>query len=506
MTTIRPATPADLDGVVSVFRACWTRSYTSFATREELARLDDAASVELWRGALSRPGTTLVAERDGRVIGLTRATRGSDVAQVHSLYVHPDAQGGGVGGRLLAQVTGDAPRAQLWVFTANRQGRAFYAKHGWRPDGVTRVQERFGMAETRLVREPPVSLAQVAARLTSDEVTVCDSEAPPYGAVVGTGRAGIAAAGARNLAGDPVTVSTWFDLASVTKLVTTVALIQLVSAGQVDLGAAAGSYWPPAGDLVVSDLLSHSSGLPAWQPLYAALGPGRQDRDAALRLAVSLPRDEPGRYCYSDLGFMVLGEVVAAVAGRPLPAALRSLVFDPLGVDLRFAADLEGAEAAASSRGDEVERRMVATGEPYPIRFPASFDRWRTYELVAEANDGNCYHGLGGVSGHAGLFGTVAALLGLGGELAAPTVLDAATVEAFTQEGPHPGQALGFRVRCLDDGRRLVYHPGFTGCALGFVPGEQAYAVATNRLLAQGSPIPTDRLLAVLVALGQEAA
>lgn len=521
MTTIRPATPADLDPIVRVFRACWTRSYAAFAAPEDLARLDEAASVELWRGALGRPGTTLVALQDGEVAGLTRFDQRDDVVQVHSLYVHPDAQGGGLGGRLLDAALGDAPRGQLWVFSANRQGRGFYAKHGWRPDGSTRTQPQFGMPETRLVREPYPTLADVARRLTGADMVLEAGEAPPVGAVVGVTGQGVVAVGSRNRAGDPMTAETWFDLASVTKLVTTVAMVQLVSCGRVDLDAAAGGYWAPAGDLVVRDLLGHRAGLLPWQPLYA--GRSSLDRDETLRLALALPRDPAGTYRYSDLGFVVLGEVVAAVVGQSLPEAVRTLVCDPLGVDLRYGADL-GADAtvAAGSRGDEVERTMVATGEPYPVLGDPSFAGWRSYEVAGEANDGNCFHALGGVSGHAGLFATVPALLRLGEHVASPTVLDAATVSEFCLEGPHSGQALGFRTRTLDSALptgelsshllrnsrhrsedRLLYHPGFTGCALAFVPGGAAYAVGTNRLLAEGKPVPADRLLATVVALTQ---
>ena len=503
MDLVRPAAPDDLDGIVEVFWACWTRSYAAFARSDELARLDLAAAATLWRTALERPGTTLVAERDGVVVGLARSEHGPDLTQVHSLYVHPDAQGGGLGGRLLDAAVDGAPRARLWVFSANRQARSFYARHGWVPDGVTRVQPQFGLPETRLVREPPGTLQQVAARLTGPEVCLA-GETPPAGAVVGVTGRGLAAAGTRDLAGRPVTIGTWFDLASVTKLVTTVAVLVLVSRGLVDPDAPAGRYWPPAGDVRVRDLLLHRSGLLPWQPLYAGLAGSPGNREAALALALALPRETPGTQRYSDLGFMVLGECVAAVAGQSLPRAISSLVCEPLGIDLRYAADLDpDAPVASSSIGDRVEEHMVATGEPYPVLLDVTFTRWRAGEVRGAANDGNCCHALEGVSGHAGLFGRVADLLRLGAELACPRVLDAATVASFTDDGPDAGQALGFRTRTLDDGRRLIHHPGFTGCTVGFVPGGRAYVVASNRLLTDGTAVPTQRLLDVLVALSE---
>ncbi len=496
---IRAATAEDLDGIVEVFWACWTRSYRAFAAPEQLACLDHEAAVALWQGALHRPGESLVAERDGSIVGVTRFHATPDLVAVHSLYVHPDAQGDGIGGRLLGTALGDAPRGQLWVFSANQQGRAFYAKHGWRPDGVTRVQPQFGMAETRLVREGPLRLGDVAQRLVTPEICVVPDETPPACVVLGRG-GDVAAAGMRSPAGDPATAATWFDLASVTKAVTTVALMVLVAARRVDLDVPAGRYWAPGGDLVIADLLQHRSGLPAWQPLYGPWRNGPATRTEALELALSLPRG-PGSYWYSDLGFMVLGEVVAEVYGGTLPEAIRRLVCDPLGIDVRYAADLDSdAEVATSAWDDRVEERMVATGEPYPIVVEPRFDHWRRHPVTGEPNDGNAQHALGGVSGHAGLFGRVPDLLRLGHELAAPTVLDPATVARFVEDGPHPGQAFGFRITRLPDGRPLLFHPGFTGCALAFVPGGESYAVGSNRLLTAAAPIPTTRLLDALVA------
>jgi ribosomal protein S18 acetylase RimI-like enzyme len=74
---------------------------------------------------------------------------------VFSLYVDPDAQGTGVGGRLLAEAerwfgSEGLAEATLWVFEANARARAFYARHGWQPDGGMRVEPEFGEPEIRL--------------------------------------------------------------------------------------------------------------------------------------------------------------------------------------------------------------------------------------------------------------------------------------------------------------------------------------------------------------------
>ncbi len=120
--------------------------------------------------------------------------------------------------------------------------------------------------------------------------------------------------------------------------------------------------------------------------------------------------------------------------------------------------------------------------------------------LVGEVNDGNCWHGFGGVAGHAGLFTTAPDLLRFGRALL--TSLDgegpwsAAVVEEFLRPGRTPGQALGFRVTDVDTGagaRTLIGHPGFPGAHLGIIRARRLVVVLlTNRLHTSGEPRPLD--------------
>jgi len=124
---------------------------------------------------------------------------------------------------------------------------------------------------------------------------------------------------------------------------------------------------------------------------------------------------------------------------------------------------------------------------------------WREDEIAGVVNDGNCFHALGGVSGHAGLFSTVDDLLRLGTAL----VTDPgdewhpdARADMF-RDGPDVGQALGWRSAQVHiDGRdrRMLWHPGFTGCALGVIPETgTAVVLLSNRLMAS-APTTTDAL------------
>ncbi|MGH3505016.1 MAG: serine hydrolase domain-containing protein, partial [Nocardioidaceae bacterium] len=242
--------------------------------------------------------------------------------------------------------------------------------------------------------------------------------------------------------------------------------------------------------------LHHRAGLWEWWPTYVSCsGP-----DEAIRLVTALPLRYPPRSerHYSDLGFMIVGRAVEEVTGLRLPDAFAELVGTPLGLSgIRYGGPPAGTAAAASSPGDRGERRMIETGEPYPVPVDASrFDRWRNHVLVGEVDDGNAFHTFGGAAGHAGLFGTVAALHALGRAL-----LDSASgrgiwspdvVHEFWTNGPDDGQLLGFWSRTTVVGScraQAIGHTGFPGVGFAVLPEHDASVVlATNRLHVRGEP------------------
>lgn len=306
----------------------------------------------------------------------------------------------------------------------------------------------------------------------------------------------------------PMAIDTAVDLGSVTKvLATTSALMALVDAREVDLADRLHDVLPvtaghPVGAATLADLLEHRAGLWEWWPLYLSA----RTPAAALDVLLGLPlRYRPGaaRH-YSDLGFVLLGAVVAAAAGRPLDEAVTRLVVGPYGLSAtRYATPAPGRTVAASSRGDAIEREMVRSGHPYPVTGDAeAFPGWRGHVLVGEVNDGNAFHACGGVSGHAGLFSTVEDLLTAGSvwlaSLAGQGPLAAGTVRRFLQPRADPGQALGFRRwRSSVDGCTVdvLGHTGFPGVAVGVVPAHAATVVlATNRLHVDGAPRGTEEM------------
>jgi serine-type D-Ala-D-Ala carboxypeptidase len=352
--------------------------------------------------------------------------------------------------------------------------------------------------------------AQVLRR-TADEL-VAPAPASPAGCVLGVDVQGVrvvvaagsasphpAEPGQAELPEAAMHRETVHDLASVTKVVgTTTALHRLASEGQLDVDAPVVQLVPSFGgsrDTSVRDLLRHRAGLWEWQPFY--LAPGAADDPFAAVDALPL-RYAPGQERhYSDVGFLTLGRVVAAAAGVPLDIAIRELVADPLGLDRLGYGPVHG-DVATTALSDDTERRMVATGDPYPVLWNDDGFAWRTDPIRGVAHDGNCFHAFGGIAGHAGLFAPLDELLDVGAALSRadddPLLWHPEVTAEFFAAGPDPEQALGWRRAELTvDGHRLplLWHPGFTGTAVGFVPGRNiAVAMATNRLLA-ADPQPT---------------
>ena len=366
----------------------------------------------------------------------------------------------------------------------------------------------------------------MSAPLTRAIATIRDSatgkEQAPPGIVVAvqTPDALLAAVdGARERAGArpdtpadlPMTIDTSHDIASVTKAIaTTTAIMRLVDTGLLSLDLPVRSVLPStalAASTTVRDLLLHRAGLWEWWPLYLEA----HDRDEGFAVLDRLPLRYPpgaGRH-YSDLGFMLLGRVVESVSGSGLAEAIAGLVLGPLGLSMTRYGHPLGADVAASSTGDAIEFRMVDTGVPYPVPFRArDFGGWRLEPIVGNVNDGNAFHALGGVSGHAGLFSTVGDLLTIGHALAAPPdddrFVSAALRREFFAAGPDAGQALGFRryrMPTASGDVDVIGHPGFTGVTVGWVPETGVSVVlATNRLHCAGAPLPNDRMWASALA------
>jgi CubicO group peptidase (beta-lactamase class C family) len=350
------------------------------------------------------------------------------------------------------------------------------------------------------VASPPVALPTEASpldwrqRLVTDSVRAvlargyADSAYPAAWAVVGGAEAVYVSTGVGIItdppAATPVTDSTVWDLASLTKVVgTTSAMLQLVASGAVMLDAPAVRYLPRwravgADAVTIRHLLTHSAGLPAWRPLYKEAWSAEE---ALAQVYATGPDTLPGaRYVYSDLGFILLGEVVREVSGLPLDSYLLSRVFLPAGMrETRF-------------HPPQLWRSRTAATE---------IDPWRQRHLRAEVHDENAWQ-LGAVAGHAGLFSTArdltrfAQLLLRGGAATGAAgepvpVLDRDLLAQFRARQPLGGahRALGWETATGSNsgGQRLSAdafgHTGFTGTSLWVDPANDLFVLLlTNRV------------------------
>lgn len=284
-----------------------------------------------------------------------------------------------------------------------------------------------------------------------------------------------------------VTPSTIYDLASLTKVIaTTTLMMRRVESGALDLDDTAASHLPelegsPAGGATLRDLLAHSSGLPCCTELFRELGEGLGRDQARVRylehIAATAPEAESGeRAIYSDLGVLVLGEILERRSGRSLDDLVREEILDPLG--MRDTGYLP----------DPALRTRIAPTEP---------DDWRGRLPHGEVHDENT-HALGGVAPHAGLFGAardVAAFAQTmlnGGGYGDRRIVRAETVALFTRRAelvPGSSRALGWDTPSdpSSAGRyfsaRSYGHTGFTGTSLWIDPElELIVVLLTNRV------------------------
>jgi CubicO group peptidase (beta-lactamase class C family) len=275
--------------------------------------------------------------------------------------------------------------------------------------------------------------------------------------------------------GAAVTPETWYDLASLTKVLVTMPLcLDWIAQGRLDPQATVRDLLPEVawlqpspnlGDATVLQLATHTSGLPAWEPLYT-LG---LDRATLLaRLLYTPIIGMPGKIVYSDLGMLVLGHILERLSGCGLNDLARDL-FGRLG--------LTDSLAYSAPPG-----APVAPTEQCP---------WRGRLLRGEVHDENA-SALGGVAAHAGLFGTLRGVAGyaravLDGRLHAPAVLAYLSQEHACSDGDRRGFGWALSAPGWGGGdlmsSRSIGHTGFTGTGLWIDLERQRFSVLlTNRV------------------------
>lgn len=275
-----------------------------------------------------------------------------------------------------------------------------------------------------------------------------------------------------------------YDLASVTKVLATVPVVaELVDRG-LDLDAPVRAVLPDVDERIATrHLLMHASGYPAWAPLYEQVDAWGtpETRRAILDLARKTPLDgEPGQsHTYSDLGYLTLCDLLETVGGARLDALLQPILDRVRERDLRW-----GWPGAAATQDSKVRGGVVE----------------------GEVDDLNCF-AMGGVSSHAGLFGTARAAARMGDRLRQAWMGERddlpgdALRDLVESRGPgsHRAGFDGISRGYTSTGSRFpqdtVGHLGYTGTSLWIVPSRRlTVAILTNRIH------PVDDLTAIKAA------
>lgn len=290
---------------------------------------------------------------------------------------------------------------------------------------------------------------------------------------------------------EAMTMDRWFDLASLTKTLVIAPLILLTLRNtELSMDSTVTQVFPelagvPLGSRRIRHLLTHTSGLPAWEPIYVhARTP---DTDDVIRALAGLTVGEVrGEVVYSCPGFILLGLILERLTDTPLDLLFARLVLAPLGLadELGFRPGSDRPISAGASI-PVTERLLVAERGMDPAGIPDTSS--------CLPDDGNSRF-LGGVSGNAGLFGTIRGVLALAKAMLVPGVLFTGDEIALATRNHSPGleqaRGLGWQLASspgCSAGDALAPtafgHTGFTGTSLWIDPTRGlTMALLANRL------------------------
>lgn len=232
--------------------------------------------------------------------------------------------------------------------------------------------------------------------------------------------------------GKIVNHETYFDLASLTKpLCTTLCLLSLLDGKKLSLTDTLDNFFsiPPSSEksnVNIGHLLSHASGLPTYLPYYKQFDPVRQKN--CKKILIDNIIKEPLEYAtgtqcaYSDLGFILLGDIIEQLSGMGLDHYYASAITDPLELS-------EGLIFLPERKEMDVDKANIAATENCP---------WRKTVIQGQVHDEHCWL-MGGVAGHAGLFGKVKSVL----------ILCEHILNQYKKRDSHPGYSNGLLHKSL---------------------------------------------------------
>jgi len=291
-------------------------------------------------------------------------------------------------------------------------------------------------------------------------------------------------------------LETIYDLASLTKpLVTGLLCARLVESGELTLDSSVAQYLQEFDradkhHITVRELLTHTSGLPAWRPLYLT---AHEKEGALASIANEALEYKTGeRVVYSDLGFIVLDFLLQRLTGVSFDHLAQREIIDPLQLSRTFfnpARELQ-TRIAACENGNFYERELCE--RDFTV-IAATYNGWREKVIWGEVHDGNA-HFLGGAAGHAGLFSTAGETLRLANQFIGgrSELLSEKTCELFRQnmtKGLNEARSFAWQLAATKDstaGPNLppdaFGHTGFTGTSCWIdAERERVFILLTNR-------------------------
>lgn len=285
-----------------------------------------------------------------------------------------------------------------------------------------------------------------------------------------------------------VVEDTIYDLASLTKPIFATICLRLVERGALSLDLRAEQLLAdvrgtPGGSATLEQLLTHRAGMAAWGGLYLdvphELGSTAARRWIFTEAARRADEGPKSRSVYSDLGYIVAAEIVARATSRDLATHLQREIVEPLGLK---ALDLCYPSTLPADQQRELSKRVA----------PTERDEWRGRLVRGEVHDENCA-ALGGVSGHAGIFGTARGIGALG-----RAVLDAAMGRA--KDAPIVSQATLRSALAVREGGS--HRLGWDGKSAGeSAAGKRMSAQTFGHLGFTGTSIWCDPVADVVVVL-----
>jgi serine-type D-Ala-D-Ala carboxypeptidase len=317
--------------------------------------------------------------------------------------------------------------------------------------------------------------------------------------------------------GEKTETHTIYDLASLTKpLATTPAIMYLVKTGQLRLDTPIGEILQGYKEtdkksILIQNLLCHNAGLADYLPLYKDIkGSSFEDRKIELR---RLLRETPLKYplgekvLYSDLGFMILNHVIEVISGKRLDHLVSENIYGPMGLDQEhglFFIDLETHPA---------EKVQFAATEYCP---------WRRKLIKGEVHDENAYW-VGGIEGHAGLFGKISAvhtllkgLMDMYHGILEDPLFSQDMMRLFLSEYGRTGRTLGFDMpaKTLSSAgkffsKNTVGHLGFSGTSfwmdldrtvIVILLTNRIHPVRENARIREFRPVLHDRIMDVTLS------